>query len=198
MARKDVPDLLAETINYKFKPKYRRQATGNQADAIFLNCPNVQFLIDDVSHPASETASSADSSYKEVTQNADGCNNEAFNKGSTHDINIFSVEPLLSSSGTNVEQSSALYRKFAENIQKSMGQAKVFLLKLHNVMLMIMTYMGPEIFTKTYNDGHGRAVNTLSVGCVVVEMASGKINKRPTSFFRIALSFSLSVTLGAI
>uniref|UniRef100_A0A1A9ZL65 Mitogen-activated protein kinase kinase kinase 4 n=1 Tax=Glossina pallidipes TaxID=7398 RepID=A0A1A9ZL65_GLOPL len=102
-----------------------------------LNGPKVQFLIDDVSHAGDETTSSADSSYTEVTQNAESCNNKGFNKGSMHDINIFSVEPLRSGSGTNAEQSSALYRKFIENVLKSRGLAKAlaFLHKLHNVVM---------------------------------------------------------------
>lgn len=54
-----------------------------------------------------------------------------------HDINIFSVEPLRNGSGTNPEQSSALYRKFIENVLKSRGLAKslAFLHKLHNVVM---------------------------------------------------------------
>jgi serine/threonine protein kinase len=34
--------------------------------------------------------------------------------------------------------------------------------------------MAPEVFTKTNTEGHGRAVDIWSVGCVVIEMCSGK------------------------
>lgn len=36
-------------------------------------------------------------------------------------------------------------------------------------------YMAPEVFTRNNTSGHGRAADIWSVGCVTIEMASGKV-----------------------
>ncbi|XP_075149003.1 mitogen-activated protein kinase kinase kinase 4 isoform X2 [Haematobia irritans] len=54
-------------------------------------------------------------------------------------------------------------------------------------------YMAPEVFTKTNSDGHGRAADIWSVGCVVVEMASGK---RPWAQFDSNFQIMFKVGMG--
>lgn len=38
--------------------------------------------------------------------------------------------------------------------------------------------MAPEVFTRNNTEGHGRAADIWSVGCVVVEMSSGRVRSR--------------------
>lgn len=38
-------------------------------------------------------------------------------------------------------------------------------------------YMAPEVFTRNNTEGHGRAVDIWSIGCVIIEMASGKVSE---------------------
>ncbi|XP_016936604.4 mitogen-activated protein kinase kinase kinase 4 isoform X1 [Drosophila suzukii] len=101
-------------------------------------CHKVQFMLNDTTHVPGETSSSNESASTEISQLSSECSHGHMRKGSMHDINIFSVEPLgtCSNNGTG-EQSTGLYRKFIENVLKSRGLAKslAFLHKLHNVAL---------------------------------------------------------------
>nr|WAK98091.1 mitogen-activated protein kinase kinase kinase 4 [Colaphellus bowringi] len=54
-------------------------------------------------------------------------------------------------------------------------------------------YMAPEVFTKNMSDGHGRAADIWSVGCVVVEMASGQ---RPWSQYDSNFQIMFKVGMG--
>ncbi|XP_037030628.1 mitogen-activated protein kinase kinase kinase 4 isoform X3 [Bradysia coprophila] len=54
-------------------------------------------------------------------------------------------------------------------------------------------YMAPEVFTKTNSVGHGRSADIWSVGCVVIEMASGK---RPWSQFDSNFQIMFKVGMG--
>lgn len=39
---------------------------------------------------------------------------------------------------------------------------------------MVLAYMAPEVFMKNNDCGHGRASDVWSIGCCIVEMASGR------------------------
>ncbi|ETN66892.1 mitogen-activated protein kinase kinase kinase [Anopheles darlingi] len=54
-------------------------------------------------------------------------------------------------------------------------------------------YMAPEVFTRTNTEGHGRAADIWSVGCVVIEMCSGK---RPWHQFDSNFQIMFKVGMG--
>ncbi|XP_059609963.1 mitogen-activated protein kinase kinase kinase 4 isoform X2 [Phlebotomus argentipes] len=54
-------------------------------------------------------------------------------------------------------------------------------------------YMAPEVFTKNNTEGHGRAADIWSLGCVVIEMASGK---RPWAQFDSNFQIMFKVGMG--
>lgn len=59
--------------------------------------------------------------------------------------------------------------------------------------IFVLAYMAPEIFTKTNTEGHGRASDIWSIGCTVVEMASGK---RPWAQFDSNFQIMFKVGMG--
>ncbi|XP_055622452.1 mitogen-activated protein kinase kinase kinase 4 isoform X2 [Toxorhynchites rutilus septentrionalis] len=54
-------------------------------------------------------------------------------------------------------------------------------------------YMAPEVFTKTNSEGHGRAADIWSTGCVVIEICSGK---RPWHQFDSNFQIMFKVGMG--
>ncbi|XP_068152318.1 mitogen-activated protein kinase kinase kinase 4 isoform X2 [Drosophila tropicalis] len=114
----------------------RRTGVGCPNGNGSMSCAKVQFMLNDSTHVPGETSSSNESTSTEISQLSISNECPQMRKGSMHDINIFSVEPLGTCSNDG-EQSSALYRKFIENVLKCRGLAKslAFLHKLHNVAL---------------------------------------------------------------
>lgn len=41
--------------------------------------------------------------------------------------------------------------------------------------LPLLAYMAPEVITRAKGEGHGRAADIWSLGCVLIEMVTGKV-----------------------
>lgn len=42
--------------------------------------------------------------------------------------------------------------------------------------LPLVAYMAPEVITRAKGEGHGRAADIWSLGCVLIEMVTGKVS----------------------